>query len=314
MEDIKDKQSLTYEDGYFLGKENAQIYYRKYEVNNGKAAIVISHGFCESVEKYKELIKIFNENDFSVYALDHRGHGKSTKLGKNKGQINVEKFDYYVEDLKAFLDKVVLLNKNNNKFNLFAHSMGGAIGSLFLEKYNGYFDAAILNSPMLEIDTGKYPKIISNIVANLACIFGKGDEYVLGHGPFNAKPNLTISGTSSEVRYNTYFNKQLKNECLQTSGASFRWLKEGLKATKNIVKKANASKVEIPVILFQSGKDTFVKAEGQNKFVRSAKNCKIRIFKEAKHEIYFERDEIFNVYINEVINFYKSNLNLSDNI
>lgn len=309
MGDIKDKQNLIYEDGYFIGQENAQIYYRKYEINKSKATIVISHGFCESVEKYKELIKIFNENKFSVYALDHRGHGKSTKLGKNKGQINVEKFDYYVEDLKTFLDKVVLLNKNNNKLYLFAHSMGGAIGSLFLEKYNSYFDAAILNAPMLEIDTGKYPKMISKIVANLACIFGKGDEYVLGHGPFNPKSNLTISGTSSEVRYNTYFNKQLKNECLQTSGASFRWLKEGLKATGSIIKKENASKVQIPVILFQSGKDTFVKPEGQNKFSQGAKNCKIRLFKEAKHEIYFERDEIFDVYIDEVIKFYNDNLN-----
>lgn len=93
------------------------------------------------------------------------------------------------------------------------------------------------------------------------------------------------SGTSSEVRYNIYFNKQIKHEYLQTSGASFRWLKESFKATKNIVKKENASQVTIPVLLFQAGKDAFVKSEGQNKFAKSAKNCKIRLFEEAKHEI-----------------------------
>ncbi|WP_330376022.1 MULTISPECIES: hypothetical protein [Terrisporobacter] len=33
----------------------------------------------------------------------------------------------------------------NDNLYLFAHSMGGAIGGLFLEKYNDYFHAAILN-------------------------------------------------------------------------------------------------------------------------------------------------------------------------
>lgn len=314
MDNIKNIPGLVYEEGYFTGKEKTQIYYRKYELNNSKGAIVISHGFCESVEKYKELIAIFNDNGFSVYAMDHRGHGKSDRLGRYKNQINVEKFDFYIEDLKLFLDEVVLLELKGEKLYLFAHSMGGAIGSLFLEKYNNYFDAAILNAPMMEVDTGKYPKLVSKIIANLACIFGKGNEYVLGHGPFNNRPNIINSGTSSEVRYLNYFNKQLKHEYLQTSGASYRWLKESFKATDYIVKKENASKVTIPVLLFQAGKDTFVKPEGQNKFALSAPNCKVRLFKEAKHEIYMERDEIFEQYLKEVLSFYYEKLNINCNI
>lgn len=301
-------ESIMYEDGFFKGQKDKDIYFRKYELVNSEAAIVISHGFCESVEKYKELIKIFNKNNYSVYILDHRGHGKSEKLGKYKNQINVENFQYYIEDLKTFLDEVVLKSSPNKKLYLFAHSMGGAIGGLFLEKYTNYFHKAILNAPMMTINTGKYPMTISNIVSNLACIFGKGDEYVNGHGPFNGIADLQNSGTSSHVRYNTYFNKQLKHEYLQTSGASFRWLKESLKATREVVKKENASKVTIPVLLFQAGKDTFVKPEGQNKFAQNAKNCSLKLYKESKHEIYFERDDIFNVYIKEVIDFYKKNL------
>lgn len=309
MESIKAEREILYKEGFFKGQKDKEIYFKKYEIVNSKAAIVISHGFCESTEKYTELIKIFNDNNYSVYILDHRGHGKSEKLGKYKNQINVEKFEYYVEDLKSFIDKEVLSNNENKKLYLFAHSMGGAIGSLFLEKYNNYFYKAILSSPMMTIETGKYGNIVSEIVANLSCLLGKGDEYVLGHGPFDYKENLDDSGTSSKERYKEYFNKQIENECLQTSGASFRWLKESLKATKNLVKKENASKVTIPVLLFQSGKDSFVKPEGQNKFAENAKNCTIRLYKEAKHEIYFERDEIFNTYINEVIGFYDNDLN-----
>lgn len=39
--------------------------------------------------------------------------------------------------------------------------MGGGIGSLFLERYPKYFDAALLNAPMMEIDTGKVPSFFS---------------------------------------------------------------------------------------------------------------------------------------------------------
>lgn len=308
MKEVECKERFEYEEGYFKGVKDAQIYYRKYEIYNSKASIVISHGFCESGEKYEELIKIFNSNGYSVYILDHRGHGRSEKLGKYKNQINIEKFDYYVEDLKNFIDNQVLTNIENNKLYLYGHSMGGAISALFLEKYPNYFDAVILNAPMMTINTGKYPNLISSIVSNLACILGKGDEYVWGHGPFNHKADLLNSGTSSEIRYNTYFNKQLKYECFQTSGASFRWLKESLAATKYITNKKNASKITAPVLLFQAGKDTFVKPKGHEQFAKGAKNCKIRIFEEAKHEIYIERDEIFNLYIKELLSFYDDNL------
>lgn len=308
MEKVKEyKSSVVIQDGYFTGEEDKQIYYRKYIVEDCKGSIVISHGFCESLERYKELIRVFNNDGFSVYILDHRGHGRSGRLGVDSSQINVEKFDYYVEDLKTFIDNVVMKDNNEQLF-LFAHSMGGAIGSMFLEKYNNYFECAILNAPMMEIDTGNYPAWFSKIVARLACTFGQGNRYILGQGPFSGKEDLKGSGTSSHKRYMSYFNKQLKCRELQTSGGSFNWLNEAFKAMKYITKEENAKKVTIPVVLFKAGKDTFVNSGGQNKFASYAKNCKLVEYKESKHEIYLEKDEIFDKYIVEVLEFYNSNI------
>ena len=155
-----EKSNVIYEDGFFMGKNEIKIFYRSFEVDNSKSVIVISHGFCESSDKYREFIKLLNKNNYSVYIMEHRGHGRSGRLGIDNSQINVENFNYYVEDLKTFLDSIVVPNLNNRKLYLYAHSMGGAIGALFLEKYNSYFEKAILNCPMMEIDTGKYPKIV----------------------------------------------------------------------------------------------------------------------------------------------------------
>ena len=79
------------------------------------------------------------------------------------------------------------------------------------------------------------------------------------------------------------------------------------------MKKKNAECVKIPILLFQAGKDTFVKPGGQNKFSKYAKDCKLVRIEESKHDTYNERDKIFEPYINQVIDFYKSNLNINYN-
>ena len=306
MSKAKDEKSnVIYEDGFFMGKNEIKIFYRSFEVDNSKSVIVISHGFCESSDKYREFIKLLNKNNYSVYIMEHRGHGRSGRLGIDNSQINVENFNYYVEDLKTFLDSIVVPNLNNRKLYLYAHSMGGAIGALFLEKYNSYFEKAILNCPMMEIDTGKYPKLVSKVVSKLFCMIGLGNKYLFGHGPFNSKPDLKKSGTSSQKRYDSYFNKQLEHKELQTSGGSFNWLNQSFKGIKELFKEENISNIKADILLFQAGKDTFVKPEGQNKFASLAKNCELIKIEDAKHEIYTEKDEIFNIYIKKVLEFYE---------
>ena len=132
-----------------------------------------------------------------------------------------------------------------------------------------------------------------------------GNKYLFGHGPFNSKPDLKKSGTSSQKRYDSYFNKQLEHKELQTSGGSFNWLNQSFKGIKELFKEENISNIKADILLFQAGKDTFVKPEGQNKFASLAKNCELIKIEDAKHEIYTEKDEIFNIYIKKVLEFYE---------
>ena len=114
------------ESGYFIGQNNINIYYEKYCVDNEKGRIVISHGFCECLDKFKELIYYFIEMGYSVYAIEHRGHGRSGCLSKkNKTQVNIDKFQYYIEDLKTFLDKIVV--EDGVDLYLYAHSILGGL-------------------------------------------------------------------------------------------------------------------------------------------------------------------------------------------
>lgn len=295
---------MEYIEGYFKGVDDLDIYYRNYKVEDSIETIVISHGFCETSEKYSDFIKDLTDKNYSVYILDHRGHGKSGRLGKDNSQIYVNSFNDYVADLKTLLDEVILKDENNNDLILFGHSMGGAISALFLQNHNDYFKRAILNAPMLEIHTGNYSEQFTKIVAKIYCSLKLEKSYVLGHEPFNIeKCSLKGSGTSCEIRYNSYMDKIKNNEHLKLSGASYKWLNEAFKTTDYVTDINNIKKIEIPILLFQAGIDSYVKPYKQNYFAQNSKNCTLIIKENAKHEIYIEKDEIRDEYMTDLFNF-----------
>ncbi|WP_099716567.1 MULTISPECIES: alpha/beta hydrolase [unclassified Clostridium] len=298
------------ESGYVDGDEDVKLYYEQYKVENAKANIVISHGYTESLEKYHEMIYYFLKDGYNVFGIEHRGHGRSGTLGiADKSQINVKDFNQYVTDFKTFMDEIVMPNNEGKKVFLYAHSMGGAIGVKFLEDYPNYFNAAILNAPMLEVNTGNIPEFIAKLIVNIEVALGNGGKYVLGKKPYTTEYNKDEIGTTSINRYEYIHNIVANNEELQRGGASYNWTKEAFRTTEDVVKEENASKVEIPVLLFQAGQDTYVKSEGQNKFAKGAKNCKIEKMDDSRHEIYLERDEIQKPYLVSVLDFYEKSIN-----
>ena len=293
--------------GYILGQNNLKLYYEKFIVKNAKANIVICHGIRECTEKYYELIYYFMQEEYSVFIIEHRGHGRSQRLGIDTSQINVEKFNYYVEDFKKFIDEIVIPDSNNKSLLLFAHSMGGGIGTIFLEEYTNYFKAAVLSSPMHEMNTGKSPKILANIVSMGMKLCGKETMYLPGQIPYTGEKKIPSSSTSCKERYEYLHDKIKKNSAYHSGGSSASWYLESLKATKKLIKKENASKVKIPILLFQAEYDTYVIPKGQNKFASYAKNCELIHIKGSKHESYFERDEIVFAIIEKVLSFYENN-------
>ena len=305
VEKVKKELSYIKQSGCFTGENNIKIYYEKYKVKKEIAKIVISHGFTECIEKYKEIIYYLTREGYSVYIMEHRGHGRSGKLGvKDNTQVNVENFNYYIEDLKKFIDKIVI--KNNKSLYLFSHSMGGAIGAMFIEKYPDYFNKAILSCPMLEIAIGKVPCFLARSIAKISILFGKGDEFIFGNIPYESTYDFMLASTSNESRYRAYYKEIVCNEKIQRGGGSFRWLYESLKAIKYIFKKKNIEKIKIPVLIFQAGNDTLVGEKGEKRFSKKCDKCELVRFENAKHELYLENDDVLVPYLEKIFIFLES--------
>ena len=112
-------------------------------------AVVVLHGYTESGEKFREMTWYFLQSGFSVYAIDHRGHGRSARAVDETWLTHIDHFSDYVRDLEAFMDRVVLPRAQNLPLCLYAHSMGGAVGSMMLQRHPKMFARAVLTAPMI---------------------------------------------------------------------------------------------------------------------------------------------------------------------
>lgn len=287
--------------GYFNSYDDTKIFYEYYINPQEKAAVVISHGFCEFTAKYEEVAYHFFRAGYSVFLFDYRGHGYSKRMVEDKSKVHVDSYDEYVLDLQNYITKIVTKNCLYKKLVLYAHSMGGAIGALFLEQFPEIFNCAILSSPMLEMDFGKNSEFLVWLVMLYAKISGTHGEYVRGHKGFDGVPIFEKSSCLSKVRYDYIFAKRLQDTNYQTYGGTNAWTLASIKAVKKLHKYAN--RVKTPILLFQAENDTVVKSGGQNRFYKKSKNTKLVAIPESKHEIYNADRETIEVYYNKIFDF-----------
>ena len=273
--------------GKFKSFDGTQLNYYYAIPDSAKRAIVLVHGFCEFWGKFHEYAWYLYQAGYSVFFMEQRGHGYSEGKLKNHDIVHINNYDTYVEDLHVFLDKIVMQQSSHMTHTLLAHSMGGAVGALFLEKYPDYFDSAILSSPMLKMKNNTSPIIIKAL--NLySFLFRQSKALAPGQRRFDAKPVFETSSAMSKPRYDYMFDMRLKDEHYQTYGASIGWALASLKTNKQIMK--NAHKIRIPVTVFTAGQDHLIDPEGYSQFEKRVPGSKFINFEQSRHEI-FNADE-----------------------
>ncbi len=129
----------------FQGKANTPIFWQSWPAVKPRACVVISHGLGEHGGRYAPLAKTLLDLGFSVYAIDHRGHGQS---GAPRGLIR--NFQHCVDDLDHLMTAVVALQKC--PIILLGHSMGGAIATAYTLQHQDRLAALILSGAALNSD------------------------------------------------------------------------------------------------------------------------------------------------------------------
>lgn len=269
-----------------------------------RASIVLSHGFCEFAGKFHEVMYYMYQMGYSVFFIEHRGHGFSDRTSciQEWDRVYVKDYDEYVADMKCFIDQVVEKHSLTYTYYLYAHSMGGAIGTLFLEKYPEVFQKAVLSSPMLQVNFKNNPTWAVYLLMGISKLLRWDLRYVPGQKGFDGVYVFATSSSTSEPRYAYIFHQRETTPQYTSYGGTYAWTRASIRACKKAV--AAAGQVKIPVLLCQSGRDTMVRPEGQEAFAAKSGNTRLVRFPEAKHELFTAHYEIMLPYYQEVFDFY----------
>ncbi len=290
------------ERGYFQSKDGTTLNYYQAVRSHPRGCIVMVHGFCEFFGKYHEMVYNFYEAGYSVFFLEQRGHGLSAREVPEKDHVYVDDFREYVRDLRTFLVKVVLKEDPDSPKLLFAHSMGGAIATLFLEHYPQYFSAAVLSSPMLRMNSMTMSHFRQHVLYAVSGVMGWKNRTVNPNGRFDGADRFDSSGAKSRARYEYTMNQRRETPDYQTSEATYAWARAAIRATDGIL--LRAQNVKIPVLICQAGYDTYVDNSGQDAFAGRCKSARVAVFPEAKHEIYTAPPATLKRYYRTVLSFY----------
>lgn len=131
---------MKHTEGYFTGLKEFKIYHQSWKPEGKiKAVLLIVHGYAEHSSRYLNVVNHFLPKGFAVYALDHRGHGRS-----DGERVTVDGFSEYVKDLKTYFD-IVRKENPGEKIYLIGHSMGSIISLLYSIEYQKELSGLIIS-------------------------------------------------------------------------------------------------------------------------------------------------------------------------
>ncbi len=320
---------------HFAGIDNARINYAAFVQENIKQknieqnssettnnetrqCLVIVPGRSEGYLKYQELTFDLYQQGYDIFIIDHRGQGISQRLLANKHKGYVVDFEHYNQDLHTFIKQIV--NKQClTKPYLLAHSMGGLIAARYLQKHPETVRAAVLSSPMIDINSGGIPQWLGKALIysteQLNQWFSNESWYFLGQGDveedayqlknFNNNPLM-----QSQIRYQAFTDVYRSTAELQLGGVTVHWLSEALIA-KDIVFES-LEQLSTPTLVLQAGADSVVDNDAQDEFCQqlnsfhqtSCPGGKPVLIENARHELFFELDKYREPSLNHIIDWF----------
>jgi len=261
--------SYTHNTGTFIGKGGTEIFFQNWCVDAPRGILVIAHGVGEHSGRYGNIISEMKGSRISIYALDHRGHGRSS--GKRG---HVDSFMDYVYDLKLFID---LIREENNAIPLIllGHSMGGVIACKYALEYADDINGLILSSP------GVVPAV--HVPAFKKKMSGIASKYA---------PALSLSTglDASCLSHDASVVDAYENDRLVHDKVTPRWFVEFVKAGEECINRS--LELRMPLFVFSGKDDRIVDYRGCETLYNNASsiNKELHLFEGLYHETMNESD------------------------
>jgi alpha-beta hydrolase superfamily lysophospholipase len=136
---------VKHEDGWLRGVEEVQIYWQAWLPDSApRASVVLAHGVSEHSARYGHVGEALTSAGYALYALDHRGHGRS-----DGARANIDRLDHVVADLLQLVERVTKRDGGRKPF-LLGHSMGGGISIAFAIEHQDTIEGLLLSGAVAD--------------------------------------------------------------------------------------------------------------------------------------------------------------------
>ena len=260
---------------FIQAADGLQIFTRRWEAAQPKAACVVIHGLGEHSGRYEALAHDLNRRSFSVWALDHRGHGRSQ--GRRGDCVSIGE---YTADMDLLVDKVRETAPTLPRI-LLGHSLGGLLALRYAAEYPEKIKAVAISSPALRLAL-KLPRIKVAITEWLARVAPATPV------PNGVNPRLLCHDPEVAERYRS---DPLVHRVITARCAIL--LREAMRESR-----ALADRLRIPCLILQAGSDAVCDPEAAGEFAEAVPNRLVEYhrYEGLYHEIFNEpeRDRVID--------------------
>jgi acylglycerol lipase len=158
----------THEEGRFKGEGGLEIYWQAWlPEGEPRAVVVLAHGASEHSGRYAWTGEQLNARGYAVYAIDHRGHGKS-----GGGRAVIDRMGNAVEDLHTLVERAGGAHPGR-PLVLLGHSMGGCVALAYTEEHEDALDALVLSGPLAVLEAASpAQRIVGRVLSAVAPSLG----------------------------------------------------------------------------------------------------------------------------------------------
>ena len=153
-----DRADLT-----FTGGGGIALYAQRWRPRTEpRGVVVIHHGLADHSDRYAGFAERLVRAGYAVWALDMRGHGRSSGA-----RVQIDRIDDLLDDLDAFV-ALVRAREPGRPIVLYGHSVGGLATALYAIERHPDVAGVVLAAPGIAFDAPAIQAAVIRLVAPLA--------------------------------------------------------------------------------------------------------------------------------------------------
>lgn len=142
----------TQPEGRFAGAAGVEIFWRAWlPIGEPRAVVVLAHGAGEHLGRYEHVAARLVSEEYAVYALDHRGHGRS-----DGPRALIDRVANAVTDIDQLVVRAASEHPGSSVF-LLGHSMGGCLAVSYAINRQDRLQGLLLSGPLAALDAAPAP-------------------------------------------------------------------------------------------------------------------------------------------------------------